>query len=218
MTKQLPSRNGWSIGDRGPDAHPKTNRFSASRNDIAIGHSTLAGLHSMIDAKCDKFTQAGCRKPCCNQQESVADDLIQRQLGEEVPLYHGLTGQSFPTAQPKTDAEIRAHTDDRDLNMAWDFDDHAAAHAKAQQLANIHHREIGITQQPSGKHRVHHLSGMESRHFVSKSDQRVSPNTHADGSLIKDEDVVKYGDLKPGERFRFFQSKGVNTKVSQDGY
>lgn len=112
----------------------------------------------------------------------------------------------------------RERTDDGDLNMAWDFDDHAAAHAKAQQLANIHHREVGITKQPTGKHRVRHLSGMESRHFVSKSDQRVSPNTHADGTLIKDEDVVQFGDLKPGERFRFFQSKPVNVKHNGDAY
>lgn len=158
-----------------------------------------------------------CEKHGNAKRESRADAMIKAKLHEVAPLYHGLTGKSFPVAK-KTDADLRAHTDDRDVNMSWDHPNVDSARTKAQQLANLHGREVGITKQANGAHRVHHLSGMESSTFVASSDERISPNVHADGTHIPAQHVVKFGDLKQGERFRFFNSTPVNVKQGKESY
>jgi hypothetical protein len=51
LTPRLTSRRGWNVYDNGPDHHPTTGRFRAWRVGVAVGHSTLDGLLSMIDAR-----------------------------------------------------------------------------------------------------------------------------------------------------------------------
>jgi hypothetical protein len=99
-----------------------------------------------------------------------------------------------------------------------DFDTVEAAHAKAQQLANHHSREVVVKSLRNGRFRADALGDIDPRHKSARTEYTVSPTVHSDGSAIAPEHVVEFGDVKPGERFRFFQSTPINTKVGKAAY